>query len=263
MTPHLLSEFRSALVNNQFLATAACSLDLHLHLEHLSIPLAKALMDFTSALDEKLQIIGMRTGNCRKRDYGHFRSMTFASGAYRDTFERSKMPKLDSHISEEEDETDSIVLEDESIDDDGGYLLNLIPPADIEEIEEVDDLEALVLHDLMQNSNSHDSLDESETETSSPKLDEHGLRALFWEDLITAPKAAGDILESLIGAVYLDSGLRMEKVWDVIDRVLIKRWWSRFELSRELNTGSVDKNPVKEYLDIIQNDFHCTESYIK
>ena len=54
MTPYQLSEFRSALVNNQFLAVVTCSVQLHLHLDHMSVSLAKALTDFTEVLNNEM-----------------------------------------------------------------------------------------------------------------------------------------------------------------------------------------------------------------
>lgn len=39
-------------------------------------------------------------------------------------------------------------------------------------------------------------------------------------EVIQAPKVLSDIFESLIGAVYLDSGKDLSKVWDVIYRLM-------------------------------------------
>lgn len=38
---------------------------------------------------------------------------------------------------------------------------------------------------------------------------------------VDIPKSLGDIFESIVGAVYLDSGLSLEKTWTVIYRLMM------------------------------------------
>ncbi|KAJ3021529.1 Dicer-like protein 1 [Thoreauomyces humboldtii] len=51
---------------------------------------------------------------------------------------------------------------------------------------------------------------------------------LFWNRLETAPKAAGDTYEAMTGAVFLDSGFDIEKVWEIVEATLIRPWWNHF-----------------------------------
>ncbi|KAI8817973.1 uncharacterized protein EV422DRAFT_603341, partial [Fimicolochytrium jonesii] len=52
---------------------------------------------------------------------------------------------------------------------------------------------------------------------------------LFWNALDSAPKAAGDVYESMIGAVFIDSGFLLDTVARVVHDTLIKPYWARFE----------------------------------
>ncbi|KAI9322028.1 ribonuclease III domain-containing protein, partial [Obelidium mucronatum] len=53
-------------------------------------------------------------------------------------------------------------------------------------------------------------------------------KPLFWHSLPSAPKVAGDILESIIGAVFLDSGCDVQVTEHLIQRVLVQPWKSHF-----------------------------------
>ncbi|KAI8909956.1 hypothetical protein DFJ77DRAFT_112009 [Powellomyces hirtus] len=53
-------------------------------------------------------------------------------------------------------------------------------------------------------------------------------KPLFWNSLHTAPKAAGDVYEAMLGAVFMDSGFDVEAIWTVVEKTLIKPWWNRF-----------------------------------
>jgi endoribonuclease Dicer len=67
----------------------------------------------------------------------------------------------------------------------------------------------------------------------------------FWNQLETAPKVLGDIYESMLGAVFLDSGFRIEQVAAVVEKTLIAPWWHRFKLLIRGSEGLQIKHPVR------------------
>ena len=60
--------------------------------------------------------------------------------------------------------------------------------------------------------------DEEEEEGEEEEEEEEGEK-----EAIDAPKVLGDILESLAGAVFLDSGMSLECVWGVFSHLIKKR----------------------------------------
>lgn len=52
---------------------------------------------------------------------------------------------------------------------------------------------------------------------------------LFWKDMKPAPKAMGYIFGAIIGAIFVDCGYKFEVIQQVLDDVLFKHWWLRFE----------------------------------
>ncbi|KAJ3140068.1 hypothetical protein HK100_010811 [Physocladia obscura] len=96
------------------------------------------------------------------------------------------------------------------------------------------------------------------TPPSSPG-DENS-ESLFWNDLPPAPKIASDILEALIGAVFLDSGCDLDAVQDVIQRVLIQPWWRMFISDGDVRPAV--SNPVRD-LHLYVESSGCTEFYWK
>ncbi|KAJ3158123.1 Dicer-like protein 1 [Geranomyces michiganensis] len=55
-----------------------------------------------------------------------------------------------------------------------------------------------------------------------------GETQLFWTSLALGPKAAGDVYEAMLGAVFLDSGFDTDIVWRVVKKTLIDPWWHYF-----------------------------------
>jgi hypothetical protein len=371
MTPRLLTEYRSALVNNQFLATVACSLDLHKQLDHMSVPLAKSLMLFSAELEKKLDILSTDLGWApRKKIKESVGEKNFKSSALvaqtlsheigRIDEGRNRMdvliddgmyasntgdgvsipaPSVEEVIMIDDDseddsiidelvqdqaycegkpqykvqdcshlaqsirtnqtlEEDVIILDSEEVLSDsikvkneGASIKNFDLSSyegEIIDVDGIDDtnLELCVNEALFrdQTLNDDDVGELAEVQNSAPSLkhplsdgieilddlptpkqntDSHGLKPFFWDDLICAPKAAGDIYEALLGAVYLDSGFNIQAVYTVIERTLINRWWPRFELSRSFNSGNLDKNPISDFLTIINKDFECTSTRIR
>ncbi|KAJ3178296.1 Dicer-like protein 1 [Geranomyces variabilis] len=66
----------------------------------------------------------------------------------------------------------------------------------------------------------------------APRLnpDQHE-KNLFWTSLAASPKAAGDVYEAMLGAVFLDSDFDVEAVWRVVEKTMIDPWWHFFAAS--------------------------------
>ncbi|ORY37058.1 hypothetical protein BCR33DRAFT_789923 [Rhizoclosmatium globosum] len=71
-------------------------------------------------------------------------------------------------------------------------------------------------------------------ETMKRKAKKLDTGTLFWHNLPPAPKTISDVLEALLGAVFLDSGCDLNVVERIIQKVLIEPWWSLF-----METGSL------------------------
>jgi dsRNA-specific ribonuclease len=82
---------------------------------------------------------------------------------------------------------------------------------------------------------------------------------LFWNHLPSAPKTLGDIYESLMGAVFLDSGFNIQIIRDLVHRTLITPWWSRFEQLMQGEDGLKLEQPMRAFTDLIFN-LKCTQS---
>jgi dsRNA-specific ribonuclease len=52
---------------------------------------------------------------------------------------------------------------------------------------------------------------------------------LYWNRLSSAPKTMGDVVESVLGAVFVDSEFSLETIHQVLDTIIFKPWWERFK----------------------------------
>lgn len=82
---------------------------------------------------------------------------------------------------------------------------------------------------------------------------------LFWNYLPSAPKTLGDIYESLVGAVFLDSGFDINVIRDLVHKTLISPWWSRFEQLMQGSDGLRIDQPIRCFTDLIF-ELKCTQS---
>ncbi|KAJ3322765.1 Dicer-like protein 1 [Blyttiomyces sp. JEL0837] len=74
-------------------------------------------------------------------------------------------------------------------------------------------------------------------------------RGMFWHQMPIAPKAAGDVFESLIGAVTVDSGGDIQVVEQIIDKVLFTKWWPIIVKSASggrVSTEAIESNWLKD-----------------
>lgn len=181
-SPGALTDLRSELVNNQFLATVAWTLNLTKHMDHSSPSLSAAIGAFGAQLEQWQQKFHWRPDLVGEMDV--------------DPIEEPETPVVDSETTSNDDDEDSTKMD-----------LNI---------------------------------------------------PLFWNAVPTAPKAAGDIYEALIGAVLIDCGFDCEPVWEVIGRTLIIPWWSRFELAMSSNGGVVALHPTREIV-VLANNIGCSK----
>ncbi|KAJ3295768.1 hypothetical protein HDU79_008464 [Rhizoclosmatium sp. JEL0117] len=82
-------------------------------------------------------------------------------------------------------------------------------------------------------------------ETMKRKAKKLDTGTLFWHNLPPAPKTISDVLEALLGAVFLDSGCNLNVVERIIQKVLIEPWWSLF-----METGSLKltcQHPLRDF----------------
>ncbi|KAJ3334850.1 Dicer-like protein 1, partial [Kappamyces sp. JEL0680] len=73
---------------------------------------------------------------------------------------------------------------------------------------------------------------------------------LFWSRMPFAPKPMGDVVESVLGAVFVDSGFDAQAVRAVMDRIIFGPWWPRFEILMK-NDGLDMKHPVVALADLV------------
>lgn len=59
---------------------------------------------------------------------------------------------------------------------------------------------------------------------------------------VEVPKALGDLFESVAGAIFLDSGMSLDAVWNVYEKIM------RPEIEKFSN--SVPKSPIRELLEL-------------
>ncbi|KAI9348115.1 hypothetical protein BDR26DRAFT_854000 [Obelidium mucronatum] len=80
------------------------------------------------------------------------------------------------------------------------------------------------------------------------RLEEAALDAedgeFYWNSLPHAPKTASDVLEALIGAVFVDSGSDYEVAKALVDRIVIRPWMEYFNASGGSIAGV--SNPTRE-----------------
>ncbi|KAJ3135272.1 Dicer-like protein 1 [Geranomyces variabilis] len=75
------------------------------------------------------------------------------------------------------------------------------------------------------------------------KPDQHEAN-LFWASLAASPKAAGDVYEAMLGAVFLDSDFDIEAVWRVVEKTLIDPWWHFFAASGLTKAAAAARLPT-------------------
>ncbi|KAI8918847.1 hypothetical protein BC831DRAFT_482028 [Entophlyctis helioformis] len=81
---------------------------------------------------------------------------------------------------------------------------------------------------------------------------------LFWNTTISAPKAAGDIYEAIIGAVFVDSSFSVNAAWAVVKTTMIDPWWKWFApvIKKDVVTY---QHPVGELRQVAYNVLKCGE----
>ncbi|KAJ3274422.1 Dicer-like protein 1 [Terramyces sp. JEL0728] len=104
--------------------------------------------------------------------------------------------------------------------------------------------------------------DEQKVHEDSKEIGNTAESMLFWNRLPTSPKALGDLYESLLGAVFVDSGFKYEVVTSVVDATIFKRWWYRFEVLIEDASGLQIKHPLRQLQEIIAR-LKCTKLFME
>lgn len=74
---------------------------------------------------------------------------------------------------------------------------------------------------------------------------------LFWTFMDSAPKTLGDLYESMLGAVFLDSSFSIDAVKQVMERTFFKPFWHRFESLINGADGLIPLHPVHQLFKII------------
>ncbi|KAI8617471.1 hypothetical protein BC830DRAFT_99023 [Chytriomyces sp. MP71] len=93
----------------------------------------------------------------------------------------------------------------------------------------------LGLHTLVKHSSSPLSQDFAEfgarleeARRQDEQLPQHKVREFFWHSLPHAPKTVSDVLEALIGAVFVDSGCDFDVARKLVERLILADWWEYF-----------------------------------
>ncbi|KAJ8326128.1 hypothetical protein O5D80_005483 [Batrachochytrium dendrobatidis] len=81
---------------------------------------------------------------------------------------------------------------------------------------------------------------------------------LFWNKGNTAPKTAGDVYESMLGAVFVDSQFDIHCVQSMFDITVISPWWWRFT-SLFGGESMIYENPVAELRTLSYSLFKCVK----
>lgn len=77
----------------------------------------------------------------------------------------------------------------------------------------------------------------------------------YWNDL-KAPKVLGDIIESLMGAVYVDNGFDLKPCMDLFER------WLKPILDERISLDLIEEHPSGKFMSLVQN-MGCTQSVIR
>ncbi|KAJ3323352.1 hypothetical protein HDV06_001872 [Boothiomyces sp. JEL0866] len=93
--------------------------------------------------------------------------------------------------------------------------------------------------------------EELEMHENVQKIGQSSDSILFWNRLPSSPKTLGDLYESLLGAVFVDSGFDYQVVQGIVIRTIFDRWWYRFELLLEDSTGLQAKHPLRQLQELI------------
>ncbi|KAL2918045.1 Dicer-like protein 1 [Polyrhizophydium stewartii] len=94
---------------------------------------------------------------------------------------------------------------------------------------------------------------------ASTQRDELLAAGLFWNNAVTAPKIAGDLFEAMLGAVFLDSGCRVDVAWGIVDRLIIQPWWPWFAPLANNIAQNGQLHPVSELYILSKTVLKCGE----
>ncbi|KAJ3087920.1 hypothetical protein HK102_009973 [Quaeritorhiza haematococci] len=241
LSPGALSEYRSSLVNNQFLSCVSGALSLHKQLDHVSPSLAGALVEFGEMLDRHLVRLGMKESDEDEEMEGMRRA---GKG-------KGRLGDFD------QDGGDADMDEDGGSSSSAGVTATAGTRADAGSSMDIDDIgESTVLVDLDAQITEKDTSQSQVRSRSDAQRKESASGAEkgdnFWMDEKPSPKAVADVYESIIGAVFLDSGLHLPTVWGFIKRTLWDPW---IDILGDPDAGAI--HPVKEFWDLVQGELKC------
>ena len=295
-TPSALTNIRSELVNNQFLAYASYSFGFPKLLVHMSPTLANALNDFGCKIDAQKKAIYKKNRKLRdERERKKAKRSSMSSRSKENSNQNSVntegmqladvsndladntpvAPVMDNEAVEIElssaNQIDEATANDQETSNDTSDLKKEDNPkvqdgCDIIEIEPQINSSSEVIEEI----NSSEVVKEAKSEKVDPIVEaipltlNEGLE-LFWNELPPAPKVAGDIVEAIIGAVFLDSFGDLEKTSQVIVRLLIEPWWPLFvAVSKKSNDDGLADiiNPTKEFY-LLATKSRCHKIVVK
>lgn len=72
---------------------------------------------------------------------------------------------------------------------------------------------------------------------------------------MTVPKVLGDLLESIIGAIVVDKGMRLDGIQEIVLRLMDE------ELNRFCNPDRFRHNPVSQLVRVVQGEMNCLPKY--